>query len=204
MTHVILTSSYFAISSSMGAGGGADAGAGAAAGAGEDTGAILGEEVALLTGSCDEDACFDGEPGLGGRDGWIGEFAMPVTGRGAARVPGAGSERVVDSGRVGPVDSVDETTMAGGGLSTGGFGGAAVLLLAIATILSNFCFRNPIRASSCLTFLTKSLTSPGLETREYQCASPNECKKGHSLEWVLQIFKVLVSHIPNFCQSLCA
>lgn len=92
----------------------------ATTGIGVDTGGVaermVGAGLTALTASCDKDAGFDGEPGLGGRDGCSGELTIADTGFGAARVPGVGS--VGGSGFALGVGSA-ETRMVGGG----GFGG---------------------------------------------------------------------------------
>ena len=152
-----LTSSYLAISSSTAvivrAGAGVAAGTGAGGGG---AGVVIG---AILGGSCDKDTGFDGEPGLGGREGCRGELISPVGGRGAVKVDGVGSGR--DTGLSTLVTELTSgvTTMVGGGGR--GFA-AAALALASAEILSSLFCRSAIFPSSSLIFFTKSLTSPGL------------------------------------------
>jgi len=152
------TSSYLAISGSRiaGVGGRIGAATGSTAGAGAIASAGRGLGVAFLRGSCDEDASFDGEPGLGGREGWMGELPTPTTGRGAARVPGEVSARgVKPSGLLG---AGSKTVMDGVA-----FAASEARALARAEIFSNLCFLCAIRTSSNLIFFTKSLTSPALQ-----------------------------------------
>lgn len=130
----------------------AGAGVGVAAGGGTGAGATLVVVGATLEGSCNS---FDGEPGLGGRDGCRGELFSPVEGRGAAKVDGVGSGRGPGLSTLAIELTSGVTTMVGG--AGGAFTAAAALALAFSLL-----FRSTIFASSILLFFTKSLTSPGL------------------------------------------
>ena len=123
---------------------------------GGGTGATLVIVGAGLGGSCDKDGGFEGEPGLGGRDGCKGELPSPVEGRDAAKVDGVGSGR---DARLSTLATSGVTTMVGGGFA------AANLALASAAVLSSLFFRSAIFPSSNLIFFTKSLTSPGLKMK---------------------------------------
>ena len=150
------------ISGSIGSATGGATGTGT--GAAVDAGAVTGEEaappdvaagaVSTLTGSCDEDASFDGEVGLGGSDGWRREFPGLVTGRGAAREPAFVSNGFVDASDL-PV--VPGTC---GRCDVSDF--AAVCSILVKAFFSRFVLRALILASSNLIFFTKSLTSAGL------------------------------------------
>jgi hypothetical protein len=150
---VELTSSYLAISSSTGAIVRAGAGVAAGVGAGGGAGVVIGT---ILGGSCDKATGFDGEPGLGGREGCRGELINPVEGR---KVDGVGSGRGAELSTLMTELTSGVTTMVGGGGR--GFA-AAALALASAEILSSLFCRSAILPSSNLIFFTKSLTSPGL------------------------------------------
>ena len=147
LVNVELTSSYLAISSSTRV----VVGAGVATGTGAGAGATLIVIGAILGGSCGKTTGFDGEPGLGGREGCRGELINPVEGRGVVKVDGVGSGRGAEL----------STLTTGGGT---GFA-AAALALARADILSSLFCRSAIFPSSNLIFFTKSLTSPGLGIR---------------------------------------
>lgn len=159
----------------------ARAGIGVGAATVEDGGA--GVTVAGLGAAASANGFIGVEPGFGGRDGCKGELGITGTanklGRedGSTFVSAAGVGVGAEAGGscVAAVDSWEAMA-------------AAALARAWAKRSAFFmsCFlRISIRASSCLTFLTKSLTSPGLgrlSTQLYQI----EMRKSQ-LERILQV-----------------
>lgn len=194
---VLCTSSNRTIWSSVrgGAGDGTAAGvdseAGAAAGIGIGVGAAIVEDggarvtVAGLDAPASADDFIGVEPGFGGRDGCKGELGITGTANklgsedtgGSTFVSAAGVGVSAEAG-VSCVAAVDSWEAIA----------AAALARAWAKRSAFFmsCFlRISIRASSCLTFFTKSLTSPGLgrlSTQVYQI----EMRKSQ-LERILQV-----------------
>lgn len=141
--------------SATGAGTGTTVDAGAETGAEATPADVVAGAVSGLTGSCDEDASFEGEVGLGGNDGWRREFPKLVMGRGAAKAPA-----IVSSGFV---DASDLLVALGTCGRCGVTDFAAACLILASAIFSIIFLRLLILASSSLIFFTKSLTSPGLQ-----------------------------------------